>query len=453
MAQSKVNGPLLVKETTRKRLIVRLMALAMGLHLATVFAMSLLGAAAIFPTSVDHNGIGISFAIDAVDYRFDAAVLAQILRRRGIVDWIAYCPSHFHAKLYSLSFVLFDPWSDFSVLSAEPVNALLYFLIIWLVFKIGEETCNRQAGIVAAVIVAFWPSFFLHTTQPLREPQFVAATLALVLISVRWLTRVYSWPGGLAAGAIGGVALSLVWLVRGEMWEVMVAVVLMGSGLVIVRQLGERRILAGNLLGVALLMLLTVMIPSVIPRYLSAPAQLTAAAEPPEAQPGTIEAHLPTRISLIRHRFIRGYPQAGSNIDANIELASLSDIARYLPRALVVGFCAPFPDMWFARGTEVGLRGRLLSGLETALMYVIEVLAVIGLWQRRRRLSAWLLVMVCATALAALGLVVVNVSIIYRLRYAFWMLLIVLGADGAVRILSLVSERFQASSSRFQVSS
>jgi hypothetical protein len=132
---------------------------------------------------------------------------------------------------------------------------------------------------------------------------------------------------------------------------------------------------------------------------------------------------------------------AGSNVDNNLGFASTGDIVRYLPRAAAIGLFAPFPDMWFVRGVEVGRAGRLLSGLETAVIYVMETLALVGLWQRRRQLSTWLLVMVCVLGPIALGLVVANVSIIYRLRYAFFMLIIVLGADGGLLILSALASK------------
>src|SRR5205085_12346137 len=70
---------------------------------------------------------------------------------------------------------------------------------------------------------------------------------------------------------------------------------------------------------------------------------------------------------------------------------SLTDLLRYLPRAAVVGFFAPFPSMWFASGRQVGSAGRLLGGLESLAMYVVEGLALLGLWRGRRQLSVWFL--------------------------------------------------------------
>ena len=42
----------------------------------------------------------------------------------------------------------------------------------------------------------------------------------------------------------------------------------------------------------------------------------------------------------------------------------------------------------------------------------------------------WLLFLVAAIGMVALGLVVVNAGALYRIRYVFWMMLIVLAAEG-----------------------
>ena len=89
--------------------------------------------------------------------------------------------------------------------------------------------------------------------------------------------------------------------------------------------------------------------------------------------------------------------------------------------------------MWLTAGERVGAYGRLLSGIETFVMYVVEMLAVVGLWQSRRRLAPWLLLLIALACVTALGLVVINVAALYRMRYVFWMLLILLGAYGAIK--------------------
>jgi hypothetical protein len=123
--------------------------------------------------------------------------------------------------------------------------------------------------------------------------------------------------------------------------------------------------------------------------------------------------------------------EAGSDIDRGVRFNSVADIIRHVPRATVVGFFAPFPNMWFSGGKQVGASGRLLSGFETLLSYMIECLALVGLWRERKNLSAWFLFLVITLGAVALGLVVANIGALYRLRYPFWALLIVCGAGGA----------------------
>jgi hypothetical protein len=44
----------------------------------------------------------------------------------------------------------------------------------------------------------------------------------------------------------------------------------------------------------------------------------------------------------------------------------------------------------------------------------------------------WFVFLIAAVGLLALGLVVVNAGALYRIRYVFWMLLIVIAAEGLV---------------------
>jgi hypothetical protein len=128
-----------------------------------------------------------------------------------------------------------------------------------------------------------------------------------------------------------------------------------------------------------------------------------------------------------------------SNVDESVQFESWSDILRYLPRAMTIGFFAPFPNMWFAGGGLVGNVGRRLSGIEMILTYVIELFAVAGIWSKRRQLAAWLLAFIVTAGVTGLGLTVLNIGSLYRVRYPFWMLMVVLGAGGAQWVAAKLS--------------
>ncbi|MGB7923968.1 MAG: hypothetical protein WCF57_12045 [Pyrinomonadaceae bacterium] len=410
------------------------------------------GRLALLPAMFDTSGMGI-FATDGYVYRLEAISLARILTREGIMAWLA-TPSPFHVKLYSLSFAAFGPVLGFNVLSAEPLNILYYLAILTLVFMLGREVFDRRTGLLAAAIVALWPSLLLHTTQLLRDPLFVVSMLALVLIYARWLKDTYAWRKGLLTGALGGMVVAVLWSNRSNVWDLVVAIVFLGAVLIVVGQLCQRRARVGNLLGLSVLLLLTLTVPRVLPESPShmeqavvvnlaadqdlsvlegQPVVTSSAGEETTTTPSLWD-RLWTRIKEGRARFKTEYPDAGSNIDTEVQFNSLGDVVGYIPRAVVIGFFAPFPQMWFKAGDLVGVQGRLLSGMETLLMYAVEALALVGLWRSRRRLSVWLLVLVAAMGLTAFGLVVLNVATLYRMRYTFWMLLIIVGAHGALRL-------------------
>jgi hypothetical protein len=112
-----------------------------------------------------------------------------------------------------------------------------------------------------------------------------------------------------------------------------------------------------------------------------------------------------------------------------VRFYSAADMVKFIPRALVIGFFAPFPNMWIQTGS-FGVAGRLLSGLETLAMYFLYLAAGFCLWRERRKLEMWFLFLVASTGILALGLVVVNAGALYRIRYVFWMMLIVIAARG-----------------------
>jgi hypothetical protein len=425
-------------------------------HLLLTTAIYLLGRFALLPDVFDANGTGMYFATDGFAYRAESISMADILAREGASAWLA-TPAPFHVRAYSLSYAIFGPVFGFNVLSAEPLNLFCYLATLVLIFKLAEEVFDRRVGLLAAFLSALWPSLLLHSTQVLRDPLFQLTTLALVLTCTTWLTRDYSWRAALASGVLGGVMAALLWVIRINMWGIVPAIILLGAAWFTVRQINERRIIFGNLLGVVVLLVLTALIPKLVPRpvyYMTQPngaplvenKDLPAAAlgppalayEPRAEQPSSVWQRPGARVGDARAGFTRQYPQAGSNIDTDVQLNSMGDVIGYLPRAMAIGLFAPFPDTWLAAGDRVGLYGRLLSGLETLAMYCLELLALACLWPLRRRLSAWLLLSIVLLCVTALGLVVTNVAALYRMRYTFWMLLIILGSQGLIKIAAKV---------------
>lgn len=426
----------------------RLIAGAVLIHLGLALAVFLIGRYAVLAALFDLQGTGLRFASDGIAYMSEVRALVDLLTREGPSAWIA-ASYPFHVKIYSLSFAVLSPVFGFTTLSAEPLNLFYYLAIVLVVYELGEETFGERAGLVAGWVVALWPSFLLHTTQLLKDPLYIAAMLALVCVNLRWLTKDRGPRGALLSGLAGGALFALLWLVRSENGELTLAVAFIGAGLVLLRQFGRGRSAVWNLAGAALMLVLAVGAPRVMRALGSAlakpaPAAAAATAAAPNNSVETTKAQAKSpadRVGRLRERFARQYPNAGSNVDADVSFHTTYGLLRYLPRAVLVGLLAPLPDMWFTAGVYTGRAGRMLSGVETLLMYVLQLFTLYAIWSRRRHLSVWLLLLVALVGATALGLVVVNVGALYRLRYSFWMPLIVLGVGGAVQFYQELAER------------
>lgn len=412
----------------------RLLIVAALFHVLVTLTIFTLGRNALVPDAFDANGTAVSFASDGAGHRDDAEVLGQYLRHGQFGSWFSSAYP-FHVKLHSIGFAIFGGLLGSNILAAEPVNLLCYLGILILTWRLGNEAGGRPAGLLAAITVALWPSFVLHTTQLLKDPLFILEMLGLILIVVRLLTQTYSWPQsvliGFAAGAVGAI----LWKTRSDLGPVLVATLFLAFVTLALSQFQLKRLRVANLGAMALLIALTVAAMLWLPTHRDADSPRQNHSQ--LLVRNSTQAHselrwwqVGARVGMLRQRFVAMYPNSTSNIDADVSLANNADLIRYLPRAALIGFFAPFPNMWFESGQSVGRFGRLLSGLETLLMYAIEALALIGLWRGRRRLSIWFLFSVAAMGTIALGLAVANVGTMYRLRYVFFILLIVIAAGG-----------------------
>jgi hypothetical protein len=152
-----------------------------------------------------------------------------------------------------------------------------------------------------------------------------------------------------------------------------------------------------------------------------------------------------------RRAGFRMYEARESDIAGDVNLNTASDVWEFLPRAVVIGFMAPFPRMWIERGSY-GLAGRLLSGAETLVMYFLYLGVAVCLWRNRRRIETWLLFLVATLGTIALGLVVANAGALYRLRYVFWIMFIIMAAEALIHFTVLRTNATKSRTSSSDVS-
>jgi 4-amino-4-deoxy-L-arabinose transferase-like glycosyltransferase len=414
----------------------RYLFIATAIHVVLAITIFLIGHFHVLPNTFDQNGISLTFAIDGTTYQQVATDLADELRHNGFGAWLnAKAP--LHSRLHSISFAIFGKLLGHNILAAEPVNLIYYLAILMCVYFLGREVFDAQTGFIAATIVALWPSFLVYSTQLLRDPLSIACLLGLVLVLVLLLSRAFSWQKGIAIGLAGALLATLFWMARGNMWNVVLVAITITLVLFGVRMIREKRFIAGN----AIVMLLIIVAALLVPPRLESTTlpgvrpPLTPLAIPTASQPAAREGVLATAIKQIstRRAGFRFYHVRASDIDPEVQFRSVGEIVRFIPRALVIGFFAPFPRMWIEAGS-FGYATRILSGLETLVMYFLYIAAGLCVWKERRNPRMWLLFLVATIGMLALGLVVVNAGALFRLRYAFWILVVIISSRGFSRI-------------------
>jgi hypothetical protein len=408
------------------------------------------------PNTIRDGQLGAILFIDSARYQREMVSIAECSKDNGVSCWST--PIFFHVKLYALLFALLNPFLHSTILAIEPLNLFFYLSILVLIYKIGKEIMSKEVGIIAATIVAIWPSFLLHTTQPLRDLAFICAMLILVYICIRLLTRFLPSIEGLLSGLKGISTIMLLWIAKSSMWEVVIVIIGLSLILLLYRCYKEKSLQKGNIIALLLILLCSIILPKVsdtlrnrgsaISKYLDvkvanqlppeACAEFKAIAnQPKESSLGILWNRLnmiPARVGYLRCRFILQYPNAGSNIDVETEIDSLAAFIKYLPRAAMIGFMAPFPNTWFVKGTELGLAGRVLAGFETLIMWIIQIFTLYALYIYRQHLAVWLLFLIAFVGAVSLGLVVVNIGALYRMRYIFVILQIILGVAGTLHM-------------------
>lgn len=421
--------------------ITHLLLAAATLHAMLSLGISLAGRYKLMPSQFSESGIG-AFAYDGFVYQSEITRLARQIKSDGVAAWIS-SPSELHLKLYSLCYGVVSSHVDFNILTIEPVNLVIYLLVILLVYEIGNNVFGRWPGLLAASVVAFWPSLLLHTTQPLKDSLVILAFLAMVFAATKLLKGGRRLRDTLLLLIYVAVAATANWIIRMASWDVARLVILLTIVALLLRQWRDKQKWSGTVMEVAALTAIIFLIPQTKTLFHN---QQHSVRDVNEAIAEHVQGRdIWERIAIRRRGFAMTTVgddgiSVGSNIDTDSEFNRPMDILFYVPRAVIIGFLAPFPNMWAVKGNRVGLAGRILSGAEMVLTYIIELLAFVGLWSRRKNLVAWLLFLTAFAATVGLGLIVTNVGTLYRERYPFWVLLVMLGAGGASHLLSSESK-------------
>lgn len=122
--------------------------------------------------------------------------------------------------------------------------------------------------------------------------------------------------------------------------------------------------------------------------------------------------------------------KAGSTMDPDIAPENIIDVVMYLPRSLQIATFAPFPSSWFTEKSVI----RLLASVEM-MVYYLCLIGLFFLLRYNRTPEVLLTIYFSAAFLVILGFTIVNLGTLYRLRYAYFCIVLMLGVLGWIIFL------------------
>lgn len=194
--------------------------------------------------------------VDPLDGRFDDSLYYYTVARNlagstGYIDPLIGIPTARWLPAYPALLALAFLISGKSLLIAKALNVGLALASIVLTYLLASRLFDRRAGLLAAFLLAVFPSYVFLSTLVMAENLFVSLFLLAVLLAVRWGLggRTPTAYQSLAVGAVVAVAaltraeglwllapILALWLYACRSWVVasrQVALVLLGAAILL----------------------------------------------------------------------------------------------------------------------------------------------------------------------------------------------------------------------------
>ena len=150
--------------------------------------------------------------------------------------------------------------------------------------------------------------------------------------------------------------------------------------------------------------------------------------------PDKIENQL-VKLARYREKFCTCCPYAGSNIDTYIRFHNVEDVFRYVPRALEIGWLAPFPNFVSKPAKTSGRISRIIVGIEMFMLYFF--MAGVVIWIVSKGISFEFLMLFCWATffILLISLTMVNMGTLYRWRHIYFLPVFIYGVGGWLTFL------------------
>lgn len=389
------------------------------------------------------HAVGSTLSNDALYYNRVAESLALDIKEHGWTHFKLFpsTSASAHVSVLAVAYVIFGN----NPLSVLPINAFFHALSGVLIFLITKQlNINQQNQTIVSTISAFlfvmFPSTLNWCAQISKDAYLIAGNLLLVLV---WLKvfRVHTFNYKVIwLFLLNIVGIFLVATMRPYVLKVLVLVLLLLMLIMLVCRVFPKTKLIWSFFLLTLCCLLFALL---ILSHSTVKA-LTGDGYATEVSAGNQMNHsnwvwkrsdiLPSfmdtqfqglasaRVSLSNYGL---ETNANSMIDINRMPDNSLKLLLYMPRALQIALFAPFPNTWLG---DFKLT-KLVASIEMLVFYSALV-GIVFLMKKENKYEIYFILLFSIVFLVIYGLTISNIGTLYRLRFCYEFLLVLIGLSG-----------------------
>lgn len=441
--------------------ISNLLVIGLITHVLTIIIVSISGYLQIFPTQILPSGI---LAGDSVSYLEKCQELSARIHN-GDFSFFFTNDYDVHLKIYTLSYFVFSNIFGNSIFCFELINVVLFLTLLLLVYKIGELCFSPKVGFWSALVINFSPTFLVHSVQPLRDPLYICLFCASIyyLLTISYKNLNINQFLKLLVSLY--IIILFLWMIRDNAFPVFLAISLVGFILFLIGKWGTHKshLPQISLYGVFIfsIMLMPTFFSSLQPKpFWSGVVSKEKKEKSQNFSQKQLEKGVPNSVRYLNGirrgvNYQNETEDGSSAMDRNVVFESWGEVILYSPKAVLIGIFSPFPNMWFEDGKMFGRVGRLVAAFEVLIIYILSAFSLLTFYYQRKNFGFWLIGLTVLIGCGALGFVVTNIGTLYRMRYVFWFLLVILGINGIVALISfrqlkntnLITQKFPTANS------
>lgn len=368
-----------------------------------------------------HWGHGLLVGGDWISFYKNAVIVAKNIEKYGWNVWSLH-PSidgQIMTGITSFFFAItgiYEPWVLIFYNGILHATAGVVLILILLEFNV-----DRKIAIISSLPLVFFPSSLTWVSQIHRDGLYILGFL-LIFYSMSLLdsNKLKKISISVFTGFLG---IFLIYLARQHMVIPLRYVFLIISFFFIIiflyKLLKKQSYLNAVYKSISTLILFFITFVLYQPSFNETQIQTynwTREWWVPESIDNLLYSLASARQYLIEH-VIKGSAAA---IDLDFVPQKASDLIFYTPRALMIGFISPFPDMWFSEGgTAGGTVGRYIAPFETLILWFTLAIFPLAVLKYGKRSSFYLILLLIILFVWLHVISEPNIGTIYRKRYVF----------------------------------